>query len=265
MAVISRSLAERHWRDGQSPLDRRITLDDGETWITIVGVAGDVRDHGLDREPPDQLYQPFLQGAGSPTRVLVRARADPLALSGQVRDAVHAVDPEQPVENFRTLAATRAGTTATRRLSVVLLGLFAVLALVITVTGIAAVIATSVSRRTREFGLRLALGAERASILTMVLPAGAGPGAGWAGHRRGSRRSALPLAVQLLVRDRADRRRRLRDGVAGLRRHRARRVLPAGAPGHGRQPARGVAGRVARGTMHGRFLEPPVLEPRFTG
>ena len=175
VAVISRSLAERHWREGRSPLDERITLDDGETWVTVVGVVGvvgDVRDHGLDREPPDQLYRPFLQGAGSPTRVLVRARADPLALSAQVRDAVHAVDPEQPVENFRTLAATRAGTTATRRLSVVLLGLFATLALVITVTGIAAVIATSVSHRTREFGLRLALGAVRASILTMVLRQG---------------------------------------------------------------------------------------------
>ncbi len=172
VAVVSRSLAERHWRDGQSPLDQRITLDDGETWVTIVGVAGDVRDHGLDREAPDQLYRPFLQGAGSPTRVLVRARADPRALSGQVRDAVHAVDPEQPVENFLTLEETRAGTTATRRLSVVLLGLFAALAFVITVTGIAAVIATSVSQRTREFGLRLALGAARASILTMVLRQG---------------------------------------------------------------------------------------------
>ena len=172
VAVISRSLAERHWREGENPLQQRVTLDDGETWVTIVGVVGDVRDHGLDREPPDQLYRPFLQGAGSPTRVLARARADPRALSGQVRDAVHAVDPEQPVENFRTLEETRAGMTATRRLSVVLLGLFAALAFFITVTGIAAVIATSVSHRTREFGLRLALGAERRSILAMVLRQG---------------------------------------------------------------------------------------------
>ena len=172
VAVVSRSLAERHWRDGGTPVEQRVTLDDGETWVTIVGVVGDVRDHGLDREPPDQLYRPFLQSAGSPTRVLVRAQSDPRALSGQVRDAVHAVDPEQPVENFRTLEETRAGATATRRLSVLLLSLFAALALVITVSGIAAVIATSVSHRTREFGLRLALGAERRSILAMVLRQG---------------------------------------------------------------------------------------------
>ena len=207
-----------------------------------------MRDHGLDREPPDQLYRPFLQGAGSPTQVLVRARADPLALSAQVRDAVHAVDPEQPVENFRTLAETRAGTTATRRLSLVLLGLFAALALVIAVTGIAAVIATSVSHRTREFGLRLALGAERRSIMAMVLRQGlvmvlAGLAIGAA--------AAVALSRSLssfLFETRADRRRRVPDGVARLRRHRAGRVLSAGAPGHGRRPARVIArGLAVRG------------------
>ena len=167
VAVVSRSLADREWRES-NPVDQRITLDGGETWLTIVGVVADVREHGLAHEPPDTLYRPFRQG-GRPTRVLVRARTDPMALSNQVRDAVHAVDPEQPVENFRTLEQTRRGMLATRRLTMVLLGLFAALALIITVTGVAAVIATSVSQRTREFGLRLALGAEPGSVLTAVM------------------------------------------------------------------------------------------------
>lgn len=170
VAVVSRSLADREWRES-NPVDQRITLDNGETWLTIVGVVADVREHGLEHEPPDTLYRPFRQG-GRPTRVLVRARTNPMALSNQVRDAVHAVDPDQPVENFRTLEQTRRGMLATRRLTMVLLGLFAALALIITVTGVAAVIATSVSQRTREFGLRLALGAEPGSVLTAVMHQG---------------------------------------------------------------------------------------------
>jgi putative ABC transport system permease protein len=142
-----------------------------ETWITVVGIAGDTREHTLEGEPTDQLYRPLFQG-GNASRILVRATGDPLARSRQIRDAVHAVDPDQPVENLQTLDETRAGGVATRRLTMVLLGLFAGLALLITVTGIAAVIATSVSQRTREFGLRLALEAERASVLAMVMRQG---------------------------------------------------------------------------------------------
>ena len=171
VGVISRSLAARHWGADAEPIGQRVTLDEGETWLTIIGIVGDTRDHGLESEPPDQLYRPYLQ-SGSPTRVLVRARMDPMAMSAQVREAVHDVDAEQPVENFRTLEETRSDTLATRRLSMVLLGLFAGLALLITVTGIAAVIATSVSQRTREFGLRMALGAEPGTVLAMVMRQG---------------------------------------------------------------------------------------------
>ena len=148
-----------------------MTLDDGRTWLTIVGVVGDVRHNGLDSALPDVLYRPVLQVAGA-SRILVRARMDPLALASEVREAVHAVDPDQPVERFSTLAQTRSDTMATRRLTMVLLAIFAGLALLITATGIAGVIATSVGQRTREFGVRLALGAAPASLLGMVVRQG---------------------------------------------------------------------------------------------
>ncbi len=170
VAIISRSLAERHW-PAADPLGHRVTFNGGDDWLTIVGVVGDVRHEGLESAPPDVLYRPFLQVPGA-TRILVRARMDPLSLASEVREAVHAVDPEQPVERFSTLAATIDDTLATRRLTMILLVLFAGLALVITVTGIAGVIATSVSQRTREFGVRLALGASPSSLVTMVVRQG---------------------------------------------------------------------------------------------
>ena len=170
VAIISRSLARQQCPDSD-PVGRRVTLNGGQAWLTIVGVVGDVRYGGLEGEPPDALYRPFLQ-AGGATRILVRARLDPLSLATEVREAVHDVDAEQPVERFSTLEQARSDTLATRRLTMVLLAVFATLALLITVTGIAGVIATSVSQRTREFGVRLALGAQPTSLLRMVMRQG---------------------------------------------------------------------------------------------
>jgi ABC-type antimicrobial peptide transport system permease subunit len=106
-------------------------------------------------------------------RLLVRTAGDPLQLSSAVRAAVRAVDPKVPVENVRTLEALRADKLTTPRLGAVLLAVFAGLALVITLAGLGAVIATSVSQRTREFGVRIALGASRGSVLGMVVRQGA--------------------------------------------------------------------------------------------
>ena len=167
VAIVSRSLARRQWPDSD-PIDRRVTLNGVTDWLTIVGVVGDVRYSGLDSDPPDALYRPFLQVSGA-TRILVRARMDPLSLATEVREAVHAVDPDQPVERFSTLAQARTDTLATRRLTMILLAVFAGLALLITVTGIAGVVATSVRQRTREFGVRMALGAQPVSLLGMVM------------------------------------------------------------------------------------------------
>jgi putative ABC transport system permease protein len=103
---------------------------------------------------------------------LARASGDPSALIKPMRDAVHALDPQQPVDRFRTLDDVRAASLAAPRLTVVLISVFAGIALLITATGLAGVIAFSVNQRSQEFGVRMALGASRSSVLQLVLGQG---------------------------------------------------------------------------------------------
>jgi putative ABC transport system permease protein len=111
-----------------------------------------------------------VQGLGG--RVLVRTQNDAIEASSAIRNAIHQLDPEMPVENINTLAELRSTSLARPRLSATLLAIFAALALFVTLAGITGVIATSVSERTREFGIRMALGAEASSVLRMVLGQG---------------------------------------------------------------------------------------------
>jgi putative ABC transport system permease protein len=105
VAVINKSMARYYWGESDS-LGKRVTLDDGETWLTIVGVVGDVKSLGLDREPPHALYQAFAQ-LPSANQVFLRARVDPQVLRQRVAQAVREIDPEQPVDRFQTLAELR--------------------------------------------------------------------------------------------------------------------------------------------------------------
>ena len=170
VSVVSESFVKHHFPD-TNPIGRRVAWSRDDDWIEIVGVVADIRDYGLDREFSEVMYQPFDQQlmAG---QVLVRTTGDPMQIAAVVRDAVHRADPEQPVENFRTMETLRAESIATPRVTALLLGLFGGLALVITVAGITGVVATSVTQRTNEFGIRMALGAQANEVMGMVLKQG---------------------------------------------------------------------------------------------
>ena len=125
VAVINQTMANHFWA-AQDPLGRRISIDEGETWIQIVGVVGDVRQYGLDRRPTSQVYVALPQYPLLSANVLLRSTARPMAMERLVREAVHGLDPDQAVDRFRTLEQVRANALASPRLTSILLGLFAV-------------------------------------------------------------------------------------------------------------------------------------------
>jgi predicted permease len=171
VVIVNHSFA-RHFFAGSDPIGRRVQIAGADQWATIVGIVADVKQHGLEREPGDEVYAPFAFVAFRDLRVIVRSRAAPTEVERTVRGVIKDLDPQQPVTEVKTLAQVRADNLASPRLTALLLGAFALLAIFITAAGIAGVIAYSVSQRTQEIGIRLALGAEPSSVLAMVLRQG---------------------------------------------------------------------------------------------
>jgi len=170
VAVINQSTARHRWGD-DDPIGRRISFDRGQTWLTVVGIVGDVRQYGLDKDPADEIYIPLAQG-GFGGNLLVRTALDPLSISKLMREAVYEIDSDTAIDRVQTLEQVRSDAVASPRLTAILLGMFAGLALLITAAGIAGVMALSVNQRTHELGVRMALGASPGKVLRMVMRQG---------------------------------------------------------------------------------------------
>jgi len=184
VAIISRSLAQRRWR-GRDPLGHRLSFDRGEHWLTVVGVVGDVKEFGLDRGPAEQLYQPMAQNTALGA-VLVRTSGDAASIARQAHRAILDIDPETAIPYTQTLEQRREDSVASPRSTARLVGGFAALAFVIAVAGIGFILALWVKQRTREIGIRMAVGAKPRQIVSLVVRQGMtlvliGLAAGYAG------------------------------------------------------------------------------------
>jgi putative ABC transport system permease protein len=182
--LVNQAMVDEVWPD-ESPLGKRFSFGDAPPWLTVVGVVGNVRQWGPERPVVAQAYVPYTRGWSSSGFLTVRVRGDPTRVVPEVRQAVVEVDPTQPPAEIRGMDERMEASFAQRRFYTSLIGLFALAALFLASAGIYGTVSYFVARRTRELGIRMALGSGRVDVVGLVV-------------RRGARLAAGGLALGLV-------------------------------------------------------------------
>jgi predicted permease len=172
VAIINEALAKKYWKGGEA-IGKRLRNGGDPNWSTVIGVVGSTRDDEVAKEPEPHIYKPLLQQGGNRISLGIRTDGDPSGVIPAVRQVILRIEPGIPLDVVRPLASYVDQSLATRRLTQILLGAFAVIAVFLASVGIYGVMSLSVANRNREFGVRLAVGAEPSSVIRLVLREGA--------------------------------------------------------------------------------------------